>query len=210
MSTRRDLRQWRGWLYVAPALLFVAVFVVIPFGQLIAMSMTDRSLLGGGKFIGLGNYVRIWNDSGFLARAPVHGQIHDRSDPDPDDPRLRAGPVDGGQHAAQAAHPHHRFLARGHRALEFEPALVLAVRRAGRPLQQAPGRLARHRPADRLVRQRRSRLLGGRDLHHLEGGRLRHGAVHRRNPVDRSGDPGGGGRSTAPATGDAPFSSSFP
>ena len=42
-----------------------AVFVVIPFGQLIVMSMTDRSLLGGGKFIGLGNYVRIWNDSGF-------------------------------------------------------------------------------------------------------------------------------------------------
>src|SRR5271169_6895867 len=57
--------QWRGWLYVAPALLFVAVFVVIPFGQLIVMSMTDRSLLGGGKFIGLANYVRIWNDSGF-------------------------------------------------------------------------------------------------------------------------------------------------
>jgi multiple sugar transport system permease protein len=64
MSTRAS-REWQGWLYVAPALLFVAVFVVIPFGQLIAMSMTDRSLLGGGKFIGLGNYVRIWNDSGF-------------------------------------------------------------------------------------------------------------------------------------------------
>ena len=64
MSTRAS-REWQGWLYVAPALLFVAVFVVIPFGQLIAMSMTDRSLLGGGKFIGLGNYVRIWNDFGF-------------------------------------------------------------------------------------------------------------------------------------------------
>ncbi|HEY6520528.1 MAG TPA: sugar ABC transporter permease [Roseiarcus sp.] len=65
MSTTRSSDQMRGWLYVAPALLFVGVFVVIPFGQLIAMSMTDRSLLGGGKFIGLGNYVRIWNDSGF-------------------------------------------------------------------------------------------------------------------------------------------------
>src|SRR6202034_1584807 len=65
MSTSRSSDQWRGWLYVAPALLFVAVFVVIPFGQLIVMSMTDRSLLGGGKFIGLMNYVRIWNDSGF-------------------------------------------------------------------------------------------------------------------------------------------------
>jgi multiple sugar transport system permease protein len=65
MSTSRSSEQWRGWLYVAPALLFVAVFVVIPFGQLIVMSMTDRSLLGGGKFIGVMNYIRIWNDSGF-------------------------------------------------------------------------------------------------------------------------------------------------
>ena len=65
MSKTRASDQWRGWLYVAPALVFVAVFVVIPFGQLIVMSMTDRSLLGGGKFIGLSNYVRIWNDSGF-------------------------------------------------------------------------------------------------------------------------------------------------
>jgi len=39
--------------------------VLIPFGQLAAMSMTDRSLLGGGRFIGLGNYIRIWNDAGF-------------------------------------------------------------------------------------------------------------------------------------------------
>src|SRR5271163_4032761 len=65
MGKTRSSGQWRGWLYVAPALLFVAVFVVIPFGQLIVMSTTDRSLLGGGKFIGLMNYIRIWNDSGF-------------------------------------------------------------------------------------------------------------------------------------------------
>ena len=64
MNTQAS-RQWQGWFYLAPALLFVAVLVVIPFGQLIVMSMTDRSLLGGGKFIGFANYVRIWNDSGF-------------------------------------------------------------------------------------------------------------------------------------------------
>ncbi|HKI14252.1 MAG TPA: sugar ABC transporter permease [Roseiarcus sp.] len=50
---------------MAPALIFVGVFVLIPLGQLIAMSMTDRSLLGGGRFVGFGNYVRIWNDAGF-------------------------------------------------------------------------------------------------------------------------------------------------
>jgi len=64
MNTRAS-RQWQGWLYVAPALLFVGVLVAIPFGQLIVMSMTDRSLLGGGKFIGPGNYIKIWNDAGF-------------------------------------------------------------------------------------------------------------------------------------------------
>lgn len=64
MNTRAS-RQWQAWLYVAPALLFVAVFVAVPFGQLIVTSMTDRSLLGGDRFIGLSNYIKIWNDAGF-------------------------------------------------------------------------------------------------------------------------------------------------
>ena len=50
---------------MAPALLFVAVFVLIPLGQLVATSLSDRSLLGGGKFIGFANYWRIWNDFSF-------------------------------------------------------------------------------------------------------------------------------------------------
>jgi len=65
MRRARHSEQWQGWLYMAPALIFVGVFVLIPLGQLIAMSMTDRSLLGGGRFVGFGNYVRIWNDAGF-------------------------------------------------------------------------------------------------------------------------------------------------
>jgi multiple sugar transport system permease protein len=65
MKQTRPFGQWQGWLYMAPALLFVGVFVLIPVCQLVAMSATDRSLLGGGKFVGFSNYVRIWNDSGF-------------------------------------------------------------------------------------------------------------------------------------------------
>ena len=38
---------------------------MIPLGQLVAVSLTDRSLLGGGKFIGFANYWRIWNDASF-------------------------------------------------------------------------------------------------------------------------------------------------
>jgi multiple sugar transport system permease protein len=58
-------RQLQGWLFIAPALLFVALFVLIPLGQLVATSLTDRSLLGGGRFIGVENYLRIWRDSSF-------------------------------------------------------------------------------------------------------------------------------------------------
>jgi len=50
---------------MAPALLFVGLFVMIPLGQLVAVSLTDRSLLGGDRFIGFTNYWRIWNDSNF-------------------------------------------------------------------------------------------------------------------------------------------------
>ncbi|WP_422311663.1 carbohydrate ABC transporter permease [Roseiarcus sp.] len=50
---------------MAPALFFVAVFVLVPLGQVLEMSTTDRSLLGGGRFIGFANYLRIWNDSSF-------------------------------------------------------------------------------------------------------------------------------------------------
>ena len=65
MSRTRSLQRWQGLLFTAPALLFVAVFVLIPLGQLVAMSLTDKSLLGGGKFIGFDNYWRIWNDRSF-------------------------------------------------------------------------------------------------------------------------------------------------
>jgi len=51
-------RNLLGLLYMAPALLFVAAFVLYPFGQLIATSFTDASLLGGGKWVGFANYVK--------------------------------------------------------------------------------------------------------------------------------------------------------
>ncbi len=64
MRARRS-RQLQGWLFVGPALLFVAVFVLVSLGQLVYTSLTDRSLLGGARFVGFENYLRIWNDSSF-------------------------------------------------------------------------------------------------------------------------------------------------
>ncbi|MBU1176427.1 MAG: sugar ABC transporter permease [Alphaproteobacteria bacterium] len=54
-----------GLLYAMPALLFVAALVIYPLGQLFYTSLTSTSLLGGGKFIGLGNYEKAFNDSTF-------------------------------------------------------------------------------------------------------------------------------------------------
>jgi multiple sugar transport system permease protein len=55
-----------GLVYMAPALLFVLVFVLYPFAQLILTSLTNQSLLGGGRFIGLENYVHAFHDPTFL------------------------------------------------------------------------------------------------------------------------------------------------
>jgi multiple sugar transport system permease protein len=55
-----------GFLYVAPALGFVSVFILYPFGQLIYMSLFNWNLLEGqGEFRGWGNYLRAWNDAQF-------------------------------------------------------------------------------------------------------------------------------------------------
>ena len=55
-----------GLVYMAPALLFVAVFVLYPFEQLILTSFTSQSLLGGSRFIGLANYLQAFHDPTFL------------------------------------------------------------------------------------------------------------------------------------------------
>jgi multiple sugar transport system permease protein len=54
-----------GLPYVAPALLFVAAFVLYPIGRLVALSLTSRSLFGAGRFVGVANYVRAFHDPTF-------------------------------------------------------------------------------------------------------------------------------------------------
>ena len=58
-------RRYVGLLYVAPALLFVAAFVIYPLLRLLQMSMTSASLLGGGAFVGWNNYLKAWGDETF-------------------------------------------------------------------------------------------------------------------------------------------------
>jgi multiple sugar transport system permease protein len=57
--------KYVGLLYLAPALLFVAVFVGYPLIQLIGVSLTNESLLGGGEFVGFDNYIKAMKDKSF-------------------------------------------------------------------------------------------------------------------------------------------------
>lgn len=61
----RALKNSEGFLYVLPALAFVGLLVFWPLGQLIYLSLTDTSLLGGGKFIGMENYFKAFEDKSF-------------------------------------------------------------------------------------------------------------------------------------------------
>jgi multiple sugar transport system permease protein len=54
-----------GLLYLAPAVLFVAVFTAYPLIQMIWMSLHDWSLIEAKKWVGLANFLKAWNDRQF-------------------------------------------------------------------------------------------------------------------------------------------------
>jgi multiple sugar transport system permease protein len=62
MANRRGAA---GLLYVAPALIFVAAFVIYPMLEVVRMSLTSVSLLGGGDYVGFKNYLKAANDGTF-------------------------------------------------------------------------------------------------------------------------------------------------
>ena len=60
-----DRSHWVGLLYIAPAILLVTVFFVIPLGMTAWMSLHNWPLMGQHRFIGLDNYVAITKDVRF-------------------------------------------------------------------------------------------------------------------------------------------------
>lgn len=62
---RRRRRDLVGLLYVLPAMALVLVFFIVPIGMTAWMSLHNWPLLGVPRFIGLGNYLRLWTDAGF-------------------------------------------------------------------------------------------------------------------------------------------------
>src|SRR5689334_18788554 len=55
-----------GMLFVAPAFVFVAVFVLFPLGFAVYMSLTNWPLIGPYHFSGVHNYAALGKDPGFI------------------------------------------------------------------------------------------------------------------------------------------------
>ncbi|MDM9619552.1 sugar ABC transporter permease [Rhizobium sp. AC44/96] len=65
---RRTTRpEWTGLLYIAPAMLLVIVFFVLPVIFTGWMSLHNWPLMGAQRWIGFNNYFRMFNDSRFVA-----------------------------------------------------------------------------------------------------------------------------------------------
>lgn len=62
---RKPRRNWAGLLYVAPALMLVLVFFLVPLGMTAWMSLHNWPLMGVSRWIGLANYKALWNDVNF-------------------------------------------------------------------------------------------------------------------------------------------------
>jgi multiple sugar transport system permease protein len=64
-GARLRRKQWVGLLFITPAVLLVLVFFVAPLGMAFWMSLHNWPLLGRPRFIGLGNYVALVDDTRF-------------------------------------------------------------------------------------------------------------------------------------------------
>ncbi|RCS21856.1 sugar ABC transporter permease [Phyllobacterium salinisoli] len=64
---RRENTQWRGLLYIAPAMLLVIVFFVVPVIFTGWMSLHNWPLMGTSRWIGISNYTRMFNDVRFMS-----------------------------------------------------------------------------------------------------------------------------------------------
>ncbi|HTO29717.1 MAG TPA: sugar ABC transporter permease [Pararhizobium sp.] len=70
LSPRRKRRRrsgWRGLVYIAPAMALVLLFFVMPVIFTGWMSLHNWPLMGGTRWIGFKNYVRMFHDARFMS-----------------------------------------------------------------------------------------------------------------------------------------------
>ncbi|MDR6972594.1 sugar ABC transporter permease [Leifsonia shinshuensis] len=62
---RRSRRDWRGWAFVAPFMIVFAAMIIAPVVYALYLSLFRQQLIGGNAFVGLGNYVAVFQDAKF-------------------------------------------------------------------------------------------------------------------------------------------------
>ncbi|MBF4572471.1 sugar ABC transporter permease [Herbiconiux sp. VKM Ac-1786] len=62
---RRARRDWRGWGFVGPFMIVFLAVLVAPVVYAIVLSLFRQQLVGGSGFVGLGNYVQLFQDAKF-------------------------------------------------------------------------------------------------------------------------------------------------
>jgi multiple sugar transport system permease protein len=69
---KANQRRLAPWLFIAPGLIMFMIYVIIPIGQSLLLSLYDWDGLYDrdgnfrGKFIGLANFVELWDDPAFI------------------------------------------------------------------------------------------------------------------------------------------------
>lgn len=66
-------RRRMGLLFILPAVLYLLIFLIIPIGTAIVISLTKYSILSSPQFVGLKNYIRIFSMPTFWNSLQVTG-----------------------------------------------------------------------------------------------------------------------------------------
>ncbi len=112
---RKRRRDWKGLLYVAPALALVLVFFLLPLCMTAWMSLHNWPLLGLPRWIGFGNYKALWSDRNFWNALCLHHPLHHRCDDRTSGSRFIAGAPGRKGPALLRRLPHSLLHAGGHR-----------------------------------------------------------------------------------------------
>jgi len=64
-TARRDRKDWKGWVFIAPFAIVFLAMIVVPVVYAIYLSFFRDQLVGGNAFVGFANYVSVLSDPKF-------------------------------------------------------------------------------------------------------------------------------------------------
>jgi multiple sugar transport system permease protein len=66
-ATHKQVRNWRGWIFVGPFMAVFALVFIAPLVYAIYLSFFQQKLIGGNAFVGLANYAAVLTDGQFYS-----------------------------------------------------------------------------------------------------------------------------------------------